>query len=97
MGCSQPQEAQVPRSTRSEAYTLLDEARALEALADETDVPPDRIEEYWRLSTKLIGLVLDIEHFGQQYPRAKPDDDGTVELRRRLREIAAGLAELSLG
>lgn len=87
----------MPRSTRSEADALLDEAHALELLADDTEVPPERIEEYWRLSTELIGLILDIEQYRQQHPLDPPDEEEVLNLRRRLREVAAGLSELSLG
>ncbi|GAC1325520.1 MAG: hypothetical protein NVSMB22_15460 [Chloroflexota bacterium] len=86
----------MPRSTRTDMTTLLQEARAIELFASDVEVPVDRTERYWRISADLITLVADIETFAAAYPDASNDNPSVLGLRRRLRQVAASLAELSL-
>ncbi len=83
------------RSTRSDIALLLQEAHAIELLASETEVPVDRLEEYWNLSTDLVALVLDMEEFGTGHPDATYDDPTMFTLKHRLRTITSRLADLS--
>lgn len=73
---------------------LAQEARAIELLASETEIPPDRLQEYWSLSADLINLVSDIDIYAVERPNPEPDDRGLLELTHRLRAIAARLAEI---
>jgi hypothetical protein len=86
----------MPRPSRTEIDQLVDEVRAMELLADEADVPPDRIEDYWALTTELIALVADVEEFQSGAIRRGAADTELLALRQRLRFIAAGLGELTL-
>jgi hypothetical protein len=85
----------LPKSVRSDIDSLAQEARALELLADEAEVPPERLQQYWDVSADLIGLVTDIEELRAQTPSAGYEDPEMLALRRRVREIASSLAELS--
>ena len=86
----------MPRSARPDVQLLLQEVRALEMLAEEAEVPATRLQDYWSLSADLITLVTDIEQFGGANPDAEYDDPAMLALRRRVREVASRLAELSL-
>jgi hypothetical protein len=86
----------VPRPVRHEIDTLLSEARAIELLADDADIPPEKLQDYWNLSAELMNLVVDIEEQKAEWPAAPADDPSLVELRHRLRSVAARLAEMSL-
>lgn len=68
----------------------------MEMLATEAEVPTDRVQEYWNVSADLISLVLDIEGYLEQRPEATYAEPEMVNLRRRLRTIAARLSELTL-
>lgn len=85
----------MPRSVRSDISLLLQEARAMELLASEAEVRPDRLQDYWNLSTDLIALVLDIEEFQVQHPNAGYDDPTMFTLKHRLREIQSRLARIA--
>lgn len=85
----------MPRQPRSDVAGLLQEARALEILADEVEVEPARLQEYWSLSTDLITAVADIEATQTNQPDMGFDDPELLALRRRLRNIASRLAQLS--
>lgn len=85
----------MPRSSRSDVSQLVQEARAIELLASEAEVPPERLQEYWALSTDLIALVTDIEAFRTEHPTASNDDPTMFTLRHRLRQIVSRLAEIS--
>jgi hypothetical protein len=87
----------MPRQVRSEIDTLLQEARAMELLANETQVPPNRLQEYWQLSADLINLVADMEEQRGSQAESATEDAQLLELRRRMRELAARIAELMLG
>lgn len=84
------------RAGRSDVESLLQEARGIELLASEVEVPTERVQEYWIASADLITLVGDIERYGQEQPDAAATDPEMIELRRRLRDVAARLSELSL-
>ncbi|HZS94613.1 MAG TPA: hypothetical protein VFA78_07440 [Chloroflexota bacterium] len=84
----------VRRGARSEVGILLQEARALELLADESDVPPDALPTYWDIAADLITLVADIEAFSAASPSAGYDQPELLQLRRRLREVSARLVAL---
>jgi hypothetical protein len=86
----------MPRQARSEIDTLLQEAHAMELLANEIEVPPNRLQEYWRLSADLINLVADIEEQRECQAENATDDAQLLELRRRMRELAARSVELML-
>ena len=87
----------MPRQARSEIDALLQEARAMELLANETEAPPNRLQEYWQLSADLINLVADIEEQRASQVESATEDVRLLGLRRRMREIAARIAELMLG
>jgi hypothetical protein len=84
----------MPRRARSDIATLLQEARAMELLANEADVPIERMHEYWSLSADLITLVIDIEEYGVEHPFADYDDPSVFTLKHRLRNIASRLGEM---
>lgn len=86
----------MPRTGRSDVEALLQEAKGMEMLATEAEVPTDRVQEYWNVSADLISLVLDIEGYLEQRPEATYAEPEMVNLRRRLRTIAARLSELTL-
>lgn len=67
----------------------------MEVLANEADVAPDRVQDYWLLATDLITLVAEIEDLQQSNPHLGYDDPALLALRRRLREISSRLTELS--
>jgi hypothetical protein len=75
---------------------LLQEVRAIELLAEEAEIPPTRLQDYWQLSADLITLATDIDQFGGEHPDAEYDDPSVLALRRRVRDLASRLAELSL-
>ncbi len=79
---------------RSDIAALLQEARAIEMLANEADVPPQRLQEYWDLATDLMVLVTDIEEQQQVNPNTGYDDPLMFTLKQRLRKIISRLAEL---
>ncbi len=85
----------MPRATRSDIELLLQETRAIELLASETDVPADRLEAYWNLSADLIALSTDIEEFRTEHPTASYQDPTMFTLKYRLRAITSRLAELA--
>jgi hypothetical protein len=85
----------VPRSTRSELDLLRQEARAIELLANEADIPFENTQLYWDLSADLINLVSEIEQLQVERPSLVADDPLIVDLRRRLRLITSRLAEIS--
>lgn len=86
----------MPRSTRSDIDSLLQDARSLELLTDDADVTPDHVQEYWALAADLINLVSDIEQLRATDPAATYEDPALLALRRRLREISSRLMELSV-
>jgi hypothetical protein len=80
------------RSIKSDIAALLQEARAIEMLTNETEVNPDRIQDYWALAADLLVLVTEIEEYQAQNPRANYDEPELLSLRRRLRDITSRLA-----
>jgi hypothetical protein len=80
------------RSIKSDIAALLQEARAIEMLTNETEVNPDRIQDYWALAADLLVLVTEIEEYQAQNPRANYDEPELLSLRRRLRAITSRLA-----
>jgi hypothetical protein len=84
----------VPRAARSEVAGLLQEAKAVELLAEEADIAATRLEEYWAVSADLITVVADIENLQAARPEAPVDDPEIFSLRYRLRGIISRLAEL---
>jgi hypothetical protein len=87
-------DAMMPRSTRSPSSVLMQEARAIELLASEISVLPERLPGYWELSLELVGLVTDIEEIFGRVDQPDEDDAEILALRRRLRSIAARLAQM---
>jgi hypothetical protein len=85
---------QVPRATRPESDLLRQEARALELLAEEVDVPPERLEAYWDISADLLNLVADIEAYQARAGHPEPDAPELLALRRRARQIASRLVAI---
>ena len=85
----------MPRSTRSDISLLLQEARAIELVASETDVAPSRMQDYWAVSTDLIALVTEIEEYQAAHPNAGYDDPALFQLKHRLRQIVSRLSQLS--
>ena len=86
----------MPRSHRSDIDTLVQEARAVEMLANEAEVEPTKLQEYWALAADLITLTADIEAFHAASPAATYEDPQLLELRRRLRQITSRLADVSV-
>lgn len=86
----------MPRMPRTDVTVLLQEARAIELLANEVDVPIERMERYWAISAELITLASDIETFAVERPDAGSDDPEMLLLRRRLRRIGSDLSELAM-
>jgi hypothetical protein len=86
----------VPRFQRSDIAALAQEARAVEMLANEADVEPTKLQEYWAIAADLITLTADIEAYQQASPNASYDEPELLELRRRLRQITSRLAEVSV-
>lgn len=84
----------MPRASRSDIAALLREAHAIETLATDTDVGPQLLEDYWRLSADLIVLVSDIEAYEASEPQANYDDPSVFTFKQRLRAITSRLAEL---
>jgi len=83
------------RAGRSDVDTLLQEARGLELLASEAEIPVERVQEYWAISADLVTLVMDIEAYLDAHPQATYEDTEMVDLRRRLRNVASRLSELT--
>jgi hypothetical protein len=75
---------------------LLEETRALELLASEADIAPDRLQDYWSLSADLINLVGEIEELQHEAPFTAVDDPRLLDLTRRARNIAGRLTEMAL-
>ena len=86
----------MPRPPRSETTALLEEARAIELLASQAEVPADRLQEYWSVSAELLTIVLDVEELQVSNEGDSEGDPAVQDLRRRLRAVAARLTELSL-
>ena len=86
----------MPRHTQTEVDLLLQEVRSLELLAEETVVPPEKVQEYWSASAELITLVSDIEAAAVADISLAPGPSELLALRRRLREVAASLAQMLL-
>lgn len=86
----------MPRPPRSETTALLEEARAIELLASQAEVPVDRLQEYWSVSAELLTIVLDVEELQASNGGDSEGDPVVQDLRRRLRAVAARLTELSL-
>lgn len=86
----------MPRSQRSDIDALVQEARAVEMLANEAEVEPTRLQDYWALAADLITLTADIEAYQQASPNATYEEPQLLELRRRLREITSRLADVSV-
>lgn len=84
----------VPRPIKSDISALADDAKAIELLVSEADVPTSRLQEYWSLSADLISLVTDIEEYRARHPRAGYDDPALFTLKHRLRSITSRLADL---
>jgi hypothetical protein len=72
----------------------MQEAREIELLASEISVAPERLPEYWDLSLELVGLVTDIEEVFGRVDQPEEENGEILALRRRLRSIAARLAEM---
>jgi hypothetical protein len=85
----------LPRPLSTDLKLLKNEARAIELLAEEAEVPPSRLETYWTVSTRLINLVTEIDELEQSSPGAGFDDPYVIDLRRRLRAIAGELTSLT--
>lgn len=85
----------MPRPHRSDVDSLAQEARAVEMLANETDVEPTKMQEYWAIAADLITLTADIDALRASSPLAAYDDPQLLELRRRLRQITSRLADVS--
>jgi hypothetical protein len=83
------------RQSRTPVGSLLQEVRAIELLASETEVEPHHLQEYWQLSTELIALSTEAEQFASEFPLAAEDDARVLDLRHRLRAIAAQLVRIS--
>lgn len=81
---------------RSDVESLKQEVRAMEMLANEADVPLERMPEYWDLAADLIALSTDVAEFEATQPRTTFLDPDMLALRRRIRYIASRLSELSL-
>lgn len=86
----------MPRSHRSDIDALVQEARAVEMLANEAEVEPTKLQEYWAIAADLITLTADIEALQAATPSAGYDDPQLLDLRRRLRQITSRLAEVSV-
>lgn len=84
------------RPVRSDVQLLLQEVRALEMLADETEVPVSGLQEYWSVAADLITLASDIEEFHTTHPDADYDEPEMLTFRRRVRDIASRLSVLEL-
>jgi hypothetical protein len=86
----------VPRSHRSDIDALVQEARAVEMVANEAEVEPTKLQEYWAIAADLITLAADIEAYQQTSPDAGYDDPQLLDLRRRLRQITSRLADVAV-
>lgn len=84
----------MPRSIRSDVAALVQEARAIELVTSEADVPIERIQAYWTLSADLIALVADIEEYQLERPNATYEDPTMFALKHRLRGITSRLSDL---
>lgn len=82
----------MPRGARSDIEMLMQEARAIELLADQTDPSPHTQQRYWDICADLLNLVTDIEHLHTARPTVTYEDPELLVLKRRLREIASRLA-----
>lgn len=86
----------MPRS-RSDIDLLMQEARAIELLANEAEVAPHNLQAYWDISAELLNLVTDIEQLQDERSNVTYEDPELLMLKRRLRDIAARLATISEG
>jgi len=86
----------MPRQTRTDIGNLLQEARAMELLANEVDVPFDRLQDYWNLAADLITLVADIEQLQLERPDISYEEPELFALKHRLRDIASQLGALDV-
>lgn len=87
------------RRNESLPVRLLNEAHSIEALLDDTDPPPEQLEQYWDVSARLLRLVIDIEEFAKS-----PNSRGVtahntefIHLRRTLSNIESEVLGLSDG
>jgi hypothetical protein len=87
-------EMPMPRLSRSDAAMLLQEARAMELLANEVEVTFERMQDYWTLAADLITLVADIEQLQVEHPDVTYEDPQLFSLKQRLRGIASRLGSL---
>jgi predicted nucleotidyltransferase len=85
----------MPRAHRSDIDTLVQEVRAVEMLANEAEVEPTKLQDYWAIAADLITLSADIEAYQRASPHASYEDPALLELRRRLRQITSRLADVS--
>lgn len=83
------------RPARSDIAALLQEVRAIELLASEAEIGPDRLQDYWDLSADLIALVAEIEEYERVKPDASYEDPAMFTFKHRLRGITSRLAEMS--
>lgn len=82
------------RPTRTDIGTLLQEARAMEMLANEVDVSLERMQDYWSLAADLITLVADIEMLQAEDPAISYEDPRMFALKYRLRDISSRVGSL---
>jgi hypothetical protein len=85
----------VSQRTRSDFKLIRDEARAIELLAEETEVEPHRLEAYWATSADLINVVIEIDELELRNPSATLAEPAMFDLRHRLRALAARFVELA--
>jgi hypothetical protein len=83
------------RPVRSDIATLLQEVRAIELLASEAEVSPERLQAYWDLSADLIALVTEVEEYERENPQASYEDPAMFTFKHRLRGITSRLAEIA--
>jgi len=68
----------------------------MELLANEVDVPVERMQDYWVIAADLITLVADIEQLQLAEPAVTYEDPRMFALKHRLRQIASRLGALEL-
>jgi hypothetical protein len=85
----------VARRARSDIALLLQEVHAIELLASEAEISPDRLQAYWDLSADLISLVTDVEEYEREHPEASYEDPTMFTFKHRLRTITSRLAEIA--
>jgi type II secretory pathway component PulM len=84
----------MPRAPRSEVGQLLQEVRGLEVLASEAEIEPNRLQDYWQLSTDLVALAMEVESLDAGPADGEVGDERLLALRHRARDIGARLAEM---